>query len=313
MAKTPAKAHSEGLAARLDRASNAALAAAPGDDDDDAETWAVKAARRRAVFHAEYGRSTPNNAAPPASADGLQQGIESNSEALAKCEELLGLTAPNPQFRRLLCDAVTLCVELQCHPRSQDRVVRKGLIRVSNAAKTASKDLLALDRALNDLAPQYSNSLLAPHFAHLLVVGEPNAGQVRKLLYDRAARRNLDPAMLRAQAAVFDELSAMAARHVNLRKRIGEGAPKMVAFSALVAGLAQAFRIATGRNAKVTWHQYRSRYEGPFLALVEAVLPLAQSLTEHLGAPLRYPPTLLARGKYVHKQTCTPRKKRALS
>jgi len=136
---------------------------------------------------------------------------------------------------------------------------------------------------------------------------------VRNLLYDRAARLNLDPAMLRAQAAVLNELSAIAARHGNLRKRTGEGAPKMIAFSALVTGLAQAFKVATSRDAKVTWHQHRGRYEGLFLALVEEVLPLARDLTEHRGASLQYPLTPFARGKYIHKKTRTARKKRTLS
>jgi hypothetical protein len=268
-----------GQAPRFERASNAAWAAAPGDENDDGDTWRAKVATRRAVFYAENG-SAPTNATPPNPSNLLQQVIERNSEALAKYEELLGLTAPNPQFRRLLCDAIVLCVHLQCHP---PRVIREGLIRVGKAAKAVSKDLLSLYRAVDDLAPQY-----------------------------RLDRLNIDPATL-PQAALFDGLSAIAARHANMRKQIDEGgAPKMVAFTALVAGLARAFKLATGKDAKVTRNPYEGRYGGRFITLVEAVLPLVRNLTEHLGASLRYPPTPLARGKFIYEQTRAGRDKRLM-
>jgi hypothetical protein len=78
------------------------------------------------------------------------------------------------------------------------------------------------------------------------------------------------------------------------------GAPRMMAFRALVTGLMSAFRIATGREAKVTWNDHRDAYEGRFLAFVEVVLELVLRMKIIEEKPLRYP---LARGKYIYELT----------
>jgi hypothetical protein len=77
----------------------------------------------------------------------------------------------------------------------------------------------------------------------------------------------------------------------------------MLAFGALVTGLADAFKIVTGRAAKVTWREIEGRYGGRFIELVEAVLPVAEDVTVHLGTPLRHPKTANLRGKFILEHT----------
>ena len=47
------------------------------------------------------------------------------------------------------------------------------------------------------------------------------------------------------------------------------GPSSILAFRTLVIGLKKAFERATGRPAKVTWNEHRSRYEGLFLSLLK--------------------------------------------
>jgi len=148
--------------------------------------------------------------------------------------------------------------------------------------------LLKLGHALDDLTPQ-----------------------PREWLAKTVARLNVEFATLLAQATKFDELSAIALRRERMLKVINKGgAPKMVAFSALVTGLAQAFKIATGHPGKVTFDAFNDTYRGKFLEFVEEVLPLTRHLTEYCKAQLRYPRSQRARGGFVHELTRTGRKSR---
>jgi hypothetical protein len=79
---------------------------------------------------------------------------------------------------------------------------------------------------------------------------------------------------------------------------------KMPAFAALAMDLAQAFQNATGQPAKVTWNEYRKRYEGMFFGLVEAILPTAREVAETVtGRPLPVSRTVGARGKFLQRLT----------
>jgi hypothetical protein len=200
----------------------------------------------------------------------------------------LGLPAPNPEFRRALVDAVSQCVRLQCKPPPTRRAIREELTRVSRAASTVRIALLKLDHALDNLTPQPT-----------------------EWLAKTAARLNMEFATLPAQATKFDELSAIALRHERMLKVINKGgAPKMVAFGALVTGLARAFKIATGHPGKVTFNHVNGTYGGKFLEFVEVVLPLARHLTEYCKAQLRYPPSPKARGRFVYELTRAGKKSR---
>jgi len=77
----------------------------------------------------------------------------------------------------------------------------------------------------------------------------------------------------------------------------------MAAFQTLVRGLACAFQQGSGRAAKVTWSEHRQVYGGPFLGLVEAVLPPLLTIAESYGRPLVYPTTAYARGIYIYNLT----------
>jgi hypothetical protein len=82
------------------------------------------------------------------------------------------------------------------------------------------------------------------------------------------------------------------------------GRPAMLAFAALVRGLAQAFRDATRQPAKITWKEDRDRYEGAFLALVEEILPTAREIAETVTSrPLPEPRTKIARGQFLRRLT----------
>jgi hypothetical protein len=71
----------------------------------------------------------------------------------------------------------------------------------------------------------------------------------------------------------------------------------------LVRGLAEAFELATGRAAKVTWNDTSNRYEGRFVNLVETVLPLALTCAEKFGWQIPCPGSQRARGKYIYEAT----------
>jgi hypothetical protein len=80
-------------------------------------------------------------------------------------------------------------------------------------------------------------------------------------------------------------------------------------------GLAHAFEQVTGREAKVTWSDYRGQYEGEFVSLVEAVLPIARGIAERVppGRPLLCPKNVGAyfydtRAPAVRKKKRKPRR-----
>ena len=79
--------------------------------------------------------------------------------------------------------------------------------------------------------------------------------------------------------------------------------PKMMEFMFLVRGLANAFRDATGRGAKVTWNEYTSKFEGDFVELVEITLPIALKCAEKCGWQMPCPRTKRARGRYIYNMT----------
>jgi hypothetical protein len=203
-------------------------------------------------------------------------------------EQYVGLSAPNLKFRNLVSRAIVSCVIACVTPQQKRGDARKQLNRVSKAAATMASGAVALQAALADVACQRQ---LDRGLDHL----------------------DITPSRLANDAAQYDQLSAIANRAAKIGKLIDKGgAPKMVAFNALVTGLARAFQIATGRAAKVTRNSAEDTYGGPFLALVEAVLPLAEGLTNGLGISLRRPRSRLALGKYVSEQTRAGKKRHVL-
>jgi hypothetical protein len=67
--------------------------------------------------------------------------------------------------------------------------------------------------------------------------------------------------------------------------------------------LAIAFERETGRVAKVTWNNYRHRYEGRFITLVEGVLPMALTFAQTIKRPMPCPSSPRARGAFIFDLT----------
>jgi hypothetical protein len=193
-------------------------------------------------------------------------------------ERIIGLPEPNSDFREKVSHAVTACMFQRMYESNQIRgsLIRKDLMLASKAARTAHHNLCLLNDALRAL-PNPVLCVLEQSWSEL---GE-------------SARRWTDDEILwlRCAAAVTESLA----------KRIVDkgGAPEMRAFRVLAKGLAEAFQAATGRPAKVNWNAMKDCWDGKFLKLVEAVLPLAEMLSG-TERPLRTPKAL---GPYLHDIT----------
>jgi hypothetical protein len=108
---------------------------------------------------------------------------------------------------------------------------------------------------------------------------------------------------LNHQTAWLDRESHYANIAAEALKGKKSGRPRLTAFTQLVKGLAVAYQQATGRAAKVTWNYTDDCFEGPFLSLVEATLPVARKLADAAGKPLPIPATEGALRQYVHDVT----------
>jgi hypothetical protein len=197
------------------------------------------------------------------------------------------------QFEQLVVDALLWCAvtHLDAPNRKHHSEIRKELLAVKREAAAAEKSLDRLRDALSKLEPQYRELL---------------AGRL-----DLTAK--IAVSLVAKQAPWFSALStvsSVADTYAEVLKGKG-GAPKMVAFGALIGGLKRAFESATGKPAKATWNAYRTKYEGKFLGLVEAVLPLALVVACHSQPPMRHPESAQARGKYIYEATRTKKKRTA--
>jgi hypothetical protein len=160
--------------------------------------------------------------------------------------------------------------------------VRKDLMRLAREAEATEKHAEGLRTSLTELPHPYSELLNA------------NLESTAKTAVSLIAE----------QVPWFHELSSVADTASALARAIQDkgGAPKMLAFRILVLGLKPAFEHATGHSAGVTWNPVESRYEGDFINLVEAVVPLALSL-ETANRSMRIPRTESARGRYIDRMT----------
>ena len=120
---------------------------------------------------------------------------------------------------------------------------------------------------------------------------------------ETASGGNSDPdAVLGAAEAITRTLAPLAAEHRNsLRDKAGR--PKrMIAFQVLIEGMARSYRNATGQRATVTNDPIASRHGGPFVRLVDALLPSVEILVSELsGRPLVCPTTDYARGQEIRR------------
>jgi hypothetical protein len=181
-------------------------------------------------------------------------------------EQAIGLASPAGAFRAEVAEALRFCVLLQMSgPTKRFSELRKnwaGIAARADAAAAAVRDLRA---ALVQL-PGWTNDV---------------------------ARQLLEPVEMPLFAWAF-----IARRQTNLIPKGPGGRPPMRVFFCLVFLLAAAFESATGRKAAVT--RNGACYEGPFLALVEAVLSRLSNILREVGSPaLVEPNSSEARGKFI--------------
>jgi hypothetical protein len=162
--------------------------------------------------------------------------------------------------------------------------IRREFERIGKEAAAAEEHLNRLRDALDDLPSPY--------------------GQLLSDSLESVAK--IDISLVTKQVPWSHALSSVAdtanviAR--GLRGTDQGGAPKKVVFRTLVNGLMRAFERATGRSAKVTFNPVKSQYEGDFVHLVEALLPVVL-LFEIAKQPMPIPKTAFARGKYIDRMT----------
>jgi hypothetical protein len=197
----------------------------------------------------------------------------SQSSEDAKFAKIVGLSAPSLQFEEDIANALIEVVFFHLAPKplapSQSR---KQMLRLKKTVASASKAVRRVHFALEQVDPIYRDAI-------------------------KEQKPQLDFLLKTLQS-----LSDLSDRYVAGFSRPG-GAPKMIAFEILVRRLAAIFEKFTGRAAKVTWNAYERRYDGKFVNLVEAVLPMTVECAKQLGTEMPYPRTHLARGKYIFKVT----------
>ncbi len=103
--------------------------------------------------------------------------------------------------------------------------------------------------------------------------------------------------------------SDMQACFVGMSSHSRKGRPPMRKFTAFIESLRLAFRQATNREAKVTYRVEDNTYGGPFVRLVEALIPKLQALMDAQYPTWDMPQTPYARGKYISDITRSPRSK----
>jgi hypothetical protein len=211
------------------------------------------------------------------------------SRHLPEYERTIGLTAPNHEFRSKLTDAIMACVFTHISDRWRLSDLRRDLAEANKEARSAQNSLRKLSDILGAL-PQSFRDELATHWG----------------IFGEIAHRSLE----REISWLIDVsgLTGIFSKHLKALDR--GGAPKMRAFAVLANGLADAYEIATGKLAGITWDEYDKRYDGEFLKLVQAVLPLAEKLGDMPERPLRVPRQgKFALGKYLSTLTTARKKK----
>jgi hypothetical protein len=217
--------------------------------------------------------------------------VHSRIEQYAKA--IGGLRASDrSQFEEHVLEALrwSTVFHFDAENRKRPGKTRKELLRVAKETAAAEKHLERLGDALGKLESEW-----------------------RETLDRRLDFLSKIESLVMKQPPWFyalSDLSNMARFYAEMLSDEG-GAPKMVAFSALIRGLKRAFENATGLPAKVTKHPYREQFEGKFLQLVESVLPLALEVVGDSHGRMPYPESPRARGKYVHEATKAKRKRAA--
>jgi hypothetical protein len=174
---------------------------------------------------------------------------------LRKCEELIGLRKPIPEFRQGIADAIFLSGCLHRAAPKRASTVRSEFKAIERQATAAAKSLEQLSTALAQtilcgLLPDSLSSLMAPLAIDSLYALATATGQAADRLNDRGGRA------------------------------------RMTAFDTFIRLLADAFARATGHPAGLTWSEHRNRYEGLFWDLIDRLLPKAEIIAGGGFAPV---------------------------
>jgi hypothetical protein len=199
--------------------------------------------------------------------------VQHRSSDFAKA---IGLTVSSSRLEQELTRALLEAVFFHLAPKpTSAKELRMQMLRLANAARKAAEAVREVQSALDQVDQIYRKAILEqkPQLAFPLKT-----------------------------AITLQSLSDLAHLYVVGATRSG-GAPKMIVFEILVRRLSAVFKGATGRAAKVTWNAHKERYEGKFVNLVEAVLPIAVERAERLGTDTAHLRTALARGKYILELT----------
>ena len=203
-----------------------------------------------------------------------------------RCAKAVGLPCDRLKLNEGIIDAAFACFVhhgiITLGPQRASEM-RATLAAVGERAKEAACALEALHTAVGEMGPAFRD-LLRRHWK--LVCG-----------------RDLDS--LGQDADQIGRLAALAQHYAAVPELRDKGGPsKMAPFDTLIYGLAVAFERAKGEPARVTYNPAASRetqHGGPFLALVEAVLPTMSGLAAAGGQPLKQPANRNACGEYIRK------------
>jgi hypothetical protein len=204
---------------------------------------------------------------------------------IKKYATIIGVPNWTPEFEQDLTAALQWCILTVVIPRKRHSQHRKDFLRVSKEARTAQQSLHRLRAALERLSPPFSETL------------EPLLDVQARVALSITARQL---PWFYSLSSVGDAAEFQASR---LKGKDKGGVAKKDAFRILVLYLGRAFENATNHKPKVTWNEHTDRFEGKFIRLVEAVLPLARKLAEGSRQPFPFPNSPRSRGKYIYELT----------
>jgi hypothetical protein len=190
--------------------------------------------------------------------------------------QIIGLAHVTPQFEHDVIEAVHWCIigTALAPRRKRDSAIRKDLLEIGMAARTAEKSLGRLRTAYKSLPAPQQNTLTQP------------LDLLAKLALGIATKQDPEFYAL-SWVARAAELYAAALKGADKG-----GVRQNVPFRLFVLYLAVAFQNATHRKAKVTWDDVEGCYKGQFVNFVEAVLSLTKDWPARLDVTASTPKLL---------------------
>jgi hypothetical protein len=199
-----------------------------------------------------------------------------------RCEQAAGVGSPNAQLREGIREAVFLCTASAIAPplRLQRRGLERNAMReLETHATEALYSLTGLHSAMDQLksfAPGYSE--------HIEELGAADVIAALPQFY-----RHLQNIMIACQ------------KYSRAQEPVKGGRPRWRYFETLIKALQKPFEAVTGEKATANADKAKpseTKYHGPFVMFVEAVLPLARTAMP-AGWPLETPADNFRRGRKI--------------